>query len=271
MGDWANEAQDSVIVPTGATSGQRIILDGVTGKEDIYDSTGARVVRLDSSGLDVAGSDGSGAKLSVGSGAKLALTPPPIQGVSWDPGGILADSFQTAGLLGTPRTVITAPNNHAQPYQSAVYLVGASSFSTLTQIQNRADSIVFLKPGGNDGVILYPGANGSVSAYRGGAEETWHPLPLFNGWTGTAKYKLMPDGTVRHKGRLSGGAFANGTKIGAVPVAYAPPEEVKIPCAMPFDDSHLCNITVNSNGDVMIWGATTANVALDSVTYSVMA
>lgn len=55
--------------------------------------------------------------------------------------------------------------------------------------------------------------------------ETWHPMTLAGGWTGTAQYKLLPDNTVMIRTSVSsigGGANANGTQIWTAPPGYIP-------------------------------------------------
>jgi hypothetical protein len=57
--------------------------------------------------------------------------------------------------------------------------------------------------------------------------ETWHAMILTAGWTGTARYKLLPDGLtvmVESFGAAlaTNGTIANGTSIWTPPAGYVP-------------------------------------------------
>jgi hypothetical protein len=70
---------------------------------------------------------------------------------------------------------------------------------------------------------------GPVSAYVGGAPETWHPASLTSGWANStigpaAQYRLLssPPATAEIIGDISGGTRADGTMIFSLPPAYQP-------------------------------------------------
>jgi hypothetical protein len=65
-----------------------------------------------------------------------------------------------------------------------------------------------------------------VQPGTGSTQEGWHAMTLAGGWTGTARYKLLADGTTvmieTNSGSIGGGANANGTQIWTAPAGYVP-------------------------------------------------
>ena len=61
-----------------------------------------------------------------------------------------------------------------------------------------------------------PGTSGTTLA-----SESWHNLSLLNGWTGTARYRMLPDGNIQLDLALSSAA-ATASEFAAVPAGYAP-------------------------------------------------
>jgi hypothetical protein len=77
------------------------------------------------------------------------------------------------------------------------------------------DDIVFAS-----GQFAYAGTDS-----QGQVKETWHNLTLTNGWTGTFRYRLLPDGRVEVDVNISSAA-ATAFVCGTMPAAYIPASTV---------------------------------------------
>jgi hypothetical protein len=94
---WA--ALRSLVLPFGALTGTRIVLDGVNGRISVFDGTDDEVIRLDSatSALTVSGSDGSQVELlTSATSATTRYLPPTASGQTWAAGEIYADHDGTS-------------------------------------------------------------------------------------------------------------------------------------------------------------------------------
>lgn len=121
---WEDETNDIFVIPTGATSGARIVLDGTTGKISVYDAGGNLVATIDSSGLTaLGGAANAGAAINIGvTGAgveQLQFTPPPIVGHTYTPGTIQVASDAVLG----PSIALTTPQD-AGNFASIVKIFG---------------------------------------------------------------------------------------------------------------------------------------------------
>jgi hypothetical protein len=126
-------------------------------------------------------------------------------------------------------------------------------------------NLVLQAGSGGDVALLSPvtATSGTAASPTEITTDVWHTAVLVNGWTGTAQYKLQPDGTVmlRTLGSLGAGTLTNGTTLFTLPAgppSYQPAEGQQIGCiisavgagsaasgASPF-------LTIGTNGAVVV-------------------
>jgi hypothetical protein len=100
----------SLILPYGAVTGARIVLDGVNGRIEVYDSSDFRVGLIDDTGVWQFNPDGSYVRLASsggGFGALLRLQPGDVPPLTYSAGTIFATTFP--GQDNVPLTAISSP------------------------------------------------------------------------------------------------------------------------------------------------------------------
>jgi hypothetical protein len=107
---------NGLVLPIGATSGQRIVLDGVNGVIEVYDSTDTLVARISPSEIiGIHGSDDSYIKLlTVGGTAAILIQPEPISGHLTGTASILA-TINVALGENFPDLTLTSPGIDGRP------------------------------------------------------------------------------------------------------------------------------------------------------------
>lgn len=63
---WGNDTTTTLVVPTGATTGARVVINGLTGQIQVYNSSNTLVAQIDSAGIETFASDGSAVLTSAG-------------------------------------------------------------------------------------------------------------------------------------------------------------------------------------------------------------
>jgi hypothetical protein len=90
--------------------------------------------------------------------------------------------------------------------------------------------------------------------------EDWHAATLLAGWTNlgapytTAAYYLQPDGMVRLRGILVGGTKTDGTVIATLPAGYRPTADEIITVGNATSGGVLPELRIRANGNIEIWG-----------------
>lgn len=123
---WTNDGVTTLTVPTGATSGARIVIDGTTGQILIYDAGNQLIGKLDPAGIEFLtggaivrmyeGTYTQSAGSDLVAGGYLTFQPPDQVGGTFSPGVIGSLSF--AGAPPGSEMVIAAPwqAGEQQPY-----------------------------------------------------------------------------------------------------------------------------------------------------------
>lgn len=142
----------SLVLPFGATSGPRIVLDGVNGSIQVYDAANTLIGVLDSNGFIVTGStekitinalgqllsqaipdNGSFVEVTnaAGFGGILFLQPEnsTVPGVTFDPGQIYADNVDTGGVSARPYVKVRSPFVNPALHTSQILFKGQASDS----------------------------------------------------------------------------------------------------------------------------------------------
>lgn len=95
-----------------------------------------------------------------------------------------------------------------------------------------------------------------------------------NGWSGTAAYRLFPDGTVRLRGTITpgaGGTVTDGTQVFTLPAGVRPTDSDEWLCSVSGGAS-WCKITPGSGGAVLFFNGTGTilnnNVSVENISFS---
>lgn len=137
----------SLVLPFGALSGARIVLDGVNGQIQVYDSSNTLIISIASNGIHVQGAtrqwdinsvagflsrrspdDGTKAQIFDAGLFLTGQTPTPVNGAVINTTGELFAS-NTAGPNEAPYVNLVSPNYVGKPGQAAFYAQGQGSLS----------------------------------------------------------------------------------------------------------------------------------------------
>lgn len=193
---WA--ALRSIVLPWGATSGRRIVLDAVNGLIAIYDSNDQLVAQIDTVKITQIG---------------------PNYTVELRDGRILVFSNAVADL---------AVAELAPDFLNLTDSAGA------TQGIQAAGNRLYLSGSGGDGVVV----DGTDSGYLkhisiGNAIETWHLAPLAGAWVhaaapnGPLEYRRTAGGDGELYGRVANGSNTVGAQVCILPAGYRPPKTLR--------------------------------------------
>lgn len=243
----------ALVLPFGATSGARIILDGINGKIQIYNSSNVLVTEIDATGIDVNDGGGTASNITLDPSSPF----PQILMSLADSGG---HSFNDAVIQAysdpnpdyTPILLLSAPGINAAGYDESSILIKSESITDPT-------ARILLSTSRVDcgGPLYYnPDAN-------------WHSMSLQNGWANgggadpPASYRLVasPPNSLQIVGSISGGTNANGTVIANLAASYRPTGGNKIlfPVAVNGIVAGLSpRMEYQTNGDITIDQCTSA-------------
>lgn len=104
------------------------------------------------------------------------------------------------------------------------------------------------------------GFTGQIQAFKPGVTptvvETWHNVTPPSGWSGTLRYKLMENNSVRVHAQLSNASGASGTiSLFTLPSAYTPTNGGRFPVGIYSAGNPTARLSIGSNGLVEILGA----------------
>lgn len=133
----------SLVLPYGATSGARVILDGVNGRIEIYDAAGDRVGLIDSSGIWAIDTDGSYVRsfTEPGAAAVTKVQPATTVGRTWTPGtvyGTFTPDAEKHPIIGIESPVETGDS------PAAIYVAGSGVVDPTRSITMDADVSQFV-------------------------------------------------------------------------------------------------------------------------------
>lgn len=227
-----------IVLPWGATDGQRLILDAVNGLIAIYDAVNDKIVQIDTSGMH----------FYDGSGTEQATIGPDSNGspmISVQTGPIDEGNDHIAMFVdgATPTFEMTAydtPGGLGLSYQMILNQFGAGTgaFARLnTTVFGDPDCTLRMLGGSSDGTAkAYVEVNAPIKAMVSNVTETWRAFAFSGAWVDSAgavpaRYRKMPDGTAMAKGRIQGGAIAVGSALFTLPVDYRPSQNVRFTVA----------------------------------------
>lgn len=231
-GAWTNDRQTSITLPTGATTGQRIVLNGVTGEIDIYDAANNWIVTINpSNGLflspNITNFTTAG-YVQIDPYTPAVFFLPAADGVhTWQEGYLKtgdfgAPNYSPYAYLASPIETGLSP---AFGDESRIYLIGRSKLNPSTApstVDMYGDQAQFINVNGPALVRV----EGTMKYQTAGTLETWHTIGvgtgLVNGWTGTIRYRRLvsPPNTIQVYANLVPGTKVDGTTITTMPVGY---------------------------------------------------
>lgn len=268
---FSNESPpvSTLVIPTGATTGARIVLNGLTGQIQVYNSSNVLVAQIDSTGLQTYSSSGTSSTI---------ISPGPPTTIKMLPsGGNVNAGTITSGVTGggqpelifqSPQQTASSPNN-----TSSIVMFGANNNLPASQVVISADDIALqatitgsgttaqlglggLQAGGAVSGVALIGGNGSTIGMdtSGGAlaneifisattittnpsidhiNGAWNNFSFSNGWTngGGAGYRLVaaPKSSVQLFGQLNPGTKTDGTLVFTLPVGFRPATSFNFP------------------------------------------
>ena len=249
-----------IVLPWGATTGPRIVIDAVNGEMVFYDANNDPVIRLGPDNgeqtIAVLTAIGDAIKMYVDTGF---FNRPVMEFTAMTPGGLGIVSHIMADSVGT----------------------GALDSYTELRIQNNSldtNSSLYVRSGTGDGTTQRAEIAVDQPVVVDG--ETWTNLALQNAWVvdnaagagETPGYRLMPDGTVLLRGWAKNGATAITTQLAtALPAGYRPSKTTYHVCAMPNSNTNQATIFMNTAGELRIASMPAATVAFDGLRFPVAA
>lgn len=258
MSEWEDPIGDSLVVPSGATSGRRIVVDGVTGVITVYGDDDKDFLSLDTkTGFpeirfhDSEAADNNHAFITAGLG-DFKTTAVQIQSTQY-----------TNTVSGKP-----SRGRH----------IAAANFTRSGIIQEGGieDGGVFL---GNDAAaVLRMSRDGVVKsqlrmtetgatlygplkqAKPDGTVEDWIDIPLMNGWVNrggigaklSVRKAASPANSMLLVGHIISGDTTNGVQIGQLPAGYWPVSE-QIILARKGGNTFPATIGVEPDGKIQIF------------------
>lgn len=262
-----------LVIPSGATTGTRIILDGVNGFILVYDASNNLVASLSGK----MGTDQYGNTIYPGVGAyDYPTTKTLVQLINGEVSFVFTDSavvghggavytrnpHASGGV--TAFTALVSPSTHSPPVKSYVSCDGTSSDGTIP-----ASVSIF----SDDGADIVVKINGHTAYAISGVAEGWHNITLQNSWVtdlSTPQYKRLDNGYIVFRGSMKNGTTTDGTVLFNMPVGYRMTGvRAMVKAVSPQATAQVPVLITQTNGDVTIAGIAGANASVDltSLTY----
>lgn len=210
-------AQNIFTIPTGATTGARIVLDGTRGAIFVYNSNNALLASI----AGVGGTDGQNNTYYPGINV-------------YGPNGSYVQLYvDSSGQPFITMRYNSAPTNNFSYIEAkpllGLYGIEIGAYSGVANVLNRLG----WQGGANGQLILEPGSSIAASDPVAGypQPETYHTATLLNGWTGTLAYRLTAQGDMHISADLVAGTTTNGTNIYTFPSSYRPATKKRIPAS----------------------------------------
>lgn len=268
----------TLVLPYGTTTGQRIVLDGVNGEIDAYNSSNVKSIQIGPGPIIDVNGTGVISILDPGTNKELDLM---VQGGSGNTPEIMMSGHGTFGT-GSMSAVIQMDDLGDQVFRFFMGQRGQDDSRASINQWDIAATRNTLKMHGYDVDLstattgwIYDGtAPGAIRALIGDTPETWHNATKQNGWvnrTGATAYDIvgyrkLPIGNVQLRGSCQSGTGTNGTIVFNLPAGYRPANHKTI--VMQSDAvAGGAHIDVSPNGDVTIFGTGAGPLYFDGVQF----
>lgn len=278
----------TLTLPAGVTSGQRIVLDGINGLILVYDANNDLIAYMaPRSGVEPGGkpydigmgiiprnqgvsSNGLTAiSLNADSGNIIFSYNPNSGAVPFDTDGLItgfnpdSDDNENAYLF------FAAPATNADGVQMELELDSRSKDGTVGHKARISPNFFASDATANATRVQIAGFLERITmASHSYTVETWKNLTYANSYVG-GQYKLFPDGEVRFRANINSGTAGVPIKVATIPAGYRPLTYAEFACAR--TGGYGSNkVTVDTNGDVMLWtNDGLYNAWLEQVRYSI--
>lgn len=277
-----------IILPTGATTGKRIVLDGAQGLIGLYDDTnqlvGSVAEAASISGTIVNWLSGVAVysvtnkySIRMSSDAGIAFEAYPDQS-QFTAGGLIFPSNPAApGADARPALLFQSPTSDVNKR-----LLFMGMYSSKTDGTGKQQLLVGGRNGVTGNTIAAEFAMaGFVQAWKtvgtGYAPEIWTAPTYVNGWRNDPNpprnqpvaFHIRPDGWVNMRGVAALGTNVANTLIMQVPMYYAPIQTEWFVCACPANPASFSTLRVEPNGNIYIENPATAdNICLSNVQWA---
>lgn len=246
-----------IVLPWGAESGERIVIDAVNGEISFYDADDVLVIQL---GPDTFGDQAIQVMDALGNAIKAYvetsfLDLPTLEFTAVTDGlGIIGNLY--ADAFGT------GPTSHLD------FVMGTNSTGT--------DTKLIVRSGSPDGVTQRAEIAVTQPVVVDG--ETWHTSVLQNGWNTVGVTPFQPPGYTRDaggrvqlRGVMANGTRTNGTTVFNLPAAYRPAKRKQIPISLnpttspttavvQVLEAGFAPVAGSAPGDVQIYGVGASTV-----------
>lgn len=278
-----------IILPTGATVGKRIVLDGGQGLIGVYDDASNLVGSMAAAGSQNGAIVNWLPGVAIYSSAnKYSIRMSSDFGIAFDAypdssqftaGGLILPSNPTApGADPRPALLFQSPASDANKQLLFMGMYSSKTDGTGTPQQ--------LFVGGRNGLTNATmrgdiGVCGFVQPYKTNgtayAAELWTAPTFANGWRNDpnpprnqpVQFRIRPDGWVNMRGVAALGTNLAGTLIASVPMYYAPIQTEWFVCACPFSPGSFSTVRVEANGNIVLENPATAdNICFSNVSWA---
>lgn len=224
----------TLVLPAGATSGARIVIDGVNGVITGYDQFNNQSFQLGPNNFEI-------------------------------------DEHSQLVMIGALYEFV-ADGSVFQAFGNAVGVNGQWELSVGTSANGPHLGLVDLNTGKSVHLELVPVTGELVTdqVIRAGTTfpavaETWHNATLSNGWANIAGLDVLavrkqPDDFVLFQGIIGSGTVTDGTIVGTIPVGYRPSKAKAFGVAA--GGTANPRIRVNTDGTLQIFGSVTAGQSI---------
>lgn len=253
----------TLVLPYGAGSGQRLVLDGVNGRIETYNGSNIETTQYDTDGLhlyDDAGNEIVTVAREVGNDEPMVRVQD-AQGEAYVAMSIGSSADPIIDMVG-----YTAPGGLGIP--ASIWAHGSGVAGTTAQLHLEIEAY---GAGGADNarlVVRGESQNGGSAArilanvpILVEGDESWHDVAFQNAWSNlggvwqTCQYRKEPVGNVvRLRGVALGGTKTDATVITTLPVGYRPPAQEIFPVGNGTSGGVLPNIRIFPNGQIQIFG-----------------
>lgn len=232
----------TLTIPTGATTGERIVIDGVNGVIDVYDNNNDKTVEIGEGVIQVGFSPNSAIVLTASGEDPFGN---PTSTILFETFNTTAAASASIGVghdvagLGEDFFGITGPAQSTVPGFWEIDMVSGSNsvppfifvptLYILYHTDNNPEGGVQVVQAFNNAFTKTLGSAIPAIAIDSGwpivSDQVWSNVPLVNSWANVggafqiAEYRLMADGTVMMHGSVTGGTS---TTVATLPVGYRP-------------------------------------------------
>lgn len=294
---FQNPVIQTITIPSGATTGTRIVIDGVNGTISVYDANNVLVGQWRSS-------DAVMMFQNDAMTGKMEFHPSGLPGYGSFP-GIYFFAANTPGGFAGAAYIQANPDANNSPQiginsgqyldTSGLHEVRGRIFMadhglTIGNIDVTTQNFVggWIALDDNEFILAFtdPTTASTIGIFAAGTKnfgadvpiitDTWQNVTFSNGWSNNGGFsacqvRMDTSGYVRLRGSALPGTRTDGTVICTLPAAYVPPATKIVGAAVTASSNPtvLTRLIINTNGTIQVFGAGSpvVSVMLDGITF----